>query len=67
MNNKMFIAQLLKAKKTLEANDEQMARHMRLKLSQYKAIEAGAMVLPLKDRKRLKKRFERLLSACGLN
>jgi ribosomal protein S4 len=50
----------------LQADDKQMARHLRLSLAQFKEIESGARVLPLPAQKTLERRMERLLQRCGL-
>lgn len=58
--------QLQAAKIKLEANDNQLAHHLRLELGQFKALASGAKVLPLKDRKNVTKRILRLYDICGL-
>lgn len=59
-------SKLKETKSKLEADEKQMARHMRMSLSEYKAIESGARVLPLPAQKTVERRMERLLDACGL-
>jgi hypothetical protein len=60
-------AVLLQAKQLLQANDQQMAKHMRMDLERYKALEGGALVLPIVKRKAVRKNAERLLDICGIN
>lgn len=66
MRRKPLTTKLQETKTLLEANDKQMARHLRIKLSDYKAIASGARVLPLPAAKTLEKRLERLLEICGI-
>lgn len=57
---------LLEVKKLLQANDEQMAKHLRMSVASYRDLESGARILPLAKRMRINKRIEGLLDRCGL-
>jgi hypothetical protein len=59
-------SKLKETKIKLQANDKQMARHLRMPLGAYKEIEAGARVLPLPAAKTIERRIVRLLDICGL-
>lgn len=60
-------SKLKETKTKLQANDKQMARHMRISLKDYQAIESGARILPLPAQKTIERRMERLLKLCGLD
>lgn len=66
MRNKQFAAYLRKIKDLLEATDEQMAKHLRMSVESYRALESGAKTLTLTARKRINKRIEQLLKICGI-
>lgn len=57
---------IIEVRGLLQADEEEMARHLRLSVDDYKAIERGARVLPLSSRRTLEKRLQRLLDICGL-
>jgi DNA-binding XRE family transcriptional regulator len=63
---KPFKNRIIQVKNILQANEKQMARHLRISLADYKAIESGAKVLPLPAQKTIERRMERLLELCGL-
>lgn len=65
-SQKEFAADLLRGRSMLQASKTQMAKHMRMDVARYEALESGAIVLPVIERKRLKRRVERLLELCGL-
>lgn len=57
---------LLQVKSKLQANERDMARHLKMSLAAYKEIESGARVLPLPAQKTLERRMRGLLDRCGL-
>ena len=57
---------IVEVKELLEADDKQMARHLRLSVKDYKAIETGGRVLPLPSQMTLERRMRELLERCGL-
>lgn len=66
MQRKSLAAKIREIRNKLQADEKQMARHMRLSLADYLAIESGRLILPLPAQKTLEKRAERLLDVCGL-
>ena len=63
---KPLAAKIIEIKQELEANDKQMARHLKMSLKTYQSIESGARILPLPAQKSLERRMEGLLKKCGL-
>lgn len=57
---------IIEVKNKLQANERDMARHLRISLAEYKKIESGARILPLPAQKTLERRMEGLLDKCGL-
>jgi hypothetical protein len=66
MPRKSLVQKINKTKELLQANDKQMARHLRMPLPVFKDLEKGARVLPLPSQKTLERRLEGLLERCGL-
>lgn len=66
MKRKTLAAILIEGRTTLEMNQQQMAKHMRIGVAAYEALESGAKVLPLQQREALRKRVNTLLEKCGL-
>ena len=66
MRKKSLAQKINETKLLLEANDKQMARHLRMSLGDYEAVAGGHRVLPLPAVKTMERRLERLLDICGL-
>jgi ribosomal protein S4 len=66
MQRKSLAKKIEETRELLQANDKQMARHLRMSLGDYEAIKSGARVLPLPAQKTLERRLEGLLERCGL-
>lgn len=66
MSRSYLAGRMQQVKKQLEANDEQMAKHLKISVTSYQALESGARIIPLADRQRLFKRLDGLLDKCGL-
>jgi DNA-binding XRE family transcriptional regulator len=63
---KRLATKIAEVRDQLEADDKQMARHLKMSYKAYKQIESGARVLPLPAQKSLEKRMAVLLDKCGL-
>jgi hypothetical protein len=59
-------SKLKETQNKLRANDEQFARHLRIRLAAFEELKSGARVLPLPDQKTIERRMEALLERCGL-
>lgn len=63
---KTLSSKLIDAKKILQADEKQMAKHLKITLTSYKEIESGARVLPLPAQISIERRIEGLMKRCGL-
>lgn len=63
---KPLAKKIIEVKEKLEADEKQMARHLKLSLEVYKDLESGARILPLPAKRNLERRMEGLLERCGL-
>jgi hypothetical protein len=66
MRRKSLSQKIKEAQELLEANDEQMARVMRLTFDTFSRLKSGAIILNLKDSKMIEDRIKGLLDRCGL-
>lgn len=59
-------SKLIQARGTLQADEKEMARHLKTSLAIYKELESGARLLPLPAQKQIDKHLKGLLDRCGL-
>ena len=66
MMKKPFKNRLIEVRELLQADEEQTARHLRLSVRDYRALESGGRVLPLPSQMTLERRLKELLKRCGI-
>lgn len=66
MSNQQFQNQIAVAKRDLEMNDEQLARHLKVSFSYYMKIVKGETILPVVKRKAFLAGIDGLYKRCGM-